>query len=295
MTHWAFSTSSEEGTYQDAMDSGLHRANVNVPDDMGMTPLHWAALKKDAKTVGTLFAAGANVNTRNKRGRSALWKACLINSEACAKTLLAFGADVNAGCNYGYRPIHAAAQCNATETLLSLLVANGADVDELQNAFARSPLARCVAFNGLRSCKHLLRLGANIDRADREGNPPLFEAVMKNSHDCLEFLLASGTNHRHVRPDGQNLLHVAAMRDDARTFDILGAFNLTDLSPEGVDAKSMTARQYFAARSSLPQEPVTSFDRLLQQVVAKANNEHHDDFVDEDTTKDQFVDAPEYL
>ncbi|KAF7139698.1 hypothetical protein CNMCM5793_007395 [Aspergillus hiratsukae] len=78
-----------------ALSTSLHTADLNAQDDMGMTPLHWAALKDDVDAVSALLAAGADVTIRNKRGKTALWKACLSNAYACAAQLLAFGADIN--------------------------------------------------------------------------------------------------------------------------------------------------------------------------------------------------------
>ncbi|KAL4938924.1 ankyrin repeat-containing domain protein [Aspergillus oleicola] len=139
---------------------------------MGMTPLHWAALKSNAEAIALLLSTGAGVNVHNKRGRTVLCKACLVNSEACAGKLIELGAGVNAGCDYGYRPIHAAAQSDAGGDLLSLLLANGADLEDSQNTFGRTPLTRAISFDSSRTCKYFLKCGANPLHEYREGVTP---------------------------------------------------------------------------------------------------------------------------
>lgn len=48
------------------------RANVNAPDPIGRTPLHWAASANREELVGLLVKAGADVNLQDKDGRTAL-------------------------------------------------------------------------------------------------------------------------------------------------------------------------------------------------------------------------------
>ncbi|KAL4933457.1 ankyrin repeat domain-containing protein [Aspergillus undulatus] len=274
-----------------ALNDGLYSADVNAQDDMGMTPLHWAALKNDANAVAVLLSAGADVRIRNKRGRTALWEACLINSEACAEKLITFGADVNAGCKYGHRPIHDAAQSNAGGDLLSLLLANGANLEDSENTFGRTPLARAIAFDSARTCKYLLKRGANAHRQVREGSTPFFEAIVKNSHDCLKLLLEWGVDYLH-KSRNQTLLHVAAMRGDGRTFEILSRARLTRLDVNAKENRSMTARQLFAARSGVPPDTAASFECLLRSLTETESTGGHPGEASSD--EEDFFDALEY-
>lgn len=72
-----------------------HGTDVNVKNDLGMTSLHWAAMKGDIHAVNMLLSAGASVDECDNRGRTALYEACDRGSEECTESLLAFGADVN--------------------------------------------------------------------------------------------------------------------------------------------------------------------------------------------------------
>ncbi|AEF93295.1 Ankyrin [Desulfotomaculum nigrificans CO-1-SRB] len=50
-------------------------ANINAQNNIGITPLMFAAGKGHAKVVELLLAHGANVNDRDKDGRTALMHA----------------------------------------------------------------------------------------------------------------------------------------------------------------------------------------------------------------------------
>ncbi|KAL4968513.1 ankyrin repeat domain-containing protein [Aspergillus stella-maris] len=238
------------------------------------------------------FPPGADVNVRNKRGRTALWKACLVNSEACAGKLIEFGAEVNAGCNYGYRPIHAAAQSDAGSDLLSLLLANGANLEDSQNTFGRTPLTRAISFDNPRTCKYLLECGANPLHEDREGVTPLFEVIVKNSHDCLELLLSLKVDYLY-RSRNQTLLHVAAMRGDGRTFEILAKAQLNGLEINARDNNFKTARQLFAARPGVPPDTDASFESLIRSLTSTRMEAGHRE--EESSDEEDFVDALEYV
>lgn len=282
---------------QAELGSGIHGADVNAQDDMNMTPLHWAALKSDDKAVAMLLAAGAMVDVPDRKGKTALHKSCLVGSEACVANLIAFGADVDAGDQYGYRPMHFAVHYDASGTLISMLVSNGADIDDARNIFNRTPLIRAATFNSVRTSKFLLENGANANIPDREGDTPLFEAATRNAHDCLELLLAWDPRYLHIKPGGQTLLHAVATRGDKRTFDILAAAKLKGLDANAKDNKSMTVRTLFAARSGVSDETTTAFENLLASLtkVTEGRRQDMEDENDSDQEEVEFFDALESI
>ncbi|KAL8926239.1 MAG: hypothetical protein Q9172_001881 [Xanthocarpia lactea] len=282
---------------QAELGSGMHSADINWRDDMNMTPLHWAALKGDDKAVAMLLAAGADVDVADSKKKTALHKACLIGSAATVKHLIEFGADVDVGDQYGYRPIHFAVHYNTGGALMSMLLANGAVIDDARNVFRRTPLIRAVPFDSARSCKFLLERGANVDIPDREGDTPLFEAAARNAHDCLELLLAWDADHLHVKTGRQTLLHIAATRGDKRTFDILANANLKGLDANAKDSMSMTVRSIFATRSGVSDETNTAFQNLMVSLaqVTKDRPEEMRRESEGDEEEAEFVDALESI
>jgi len=94
------------------------KTDVHVQDNLGFTPLHWAAHEGRTDSVGILIAAGANVNLKNKNGTTALLVAAqqaivhqsylrsersashavrLLENKNCIKLLLRAGAECNLG------------------------------------------------------------------------------------------------------------------------------------------------------------------------------------------------------
>lgn len=65
-------------------------ANVNIRDEIGCTPLHYAAKNGDASLVKYLVLAGADVNVCNYEGSTPLWYARFRRYEPGAGAIVAF-------------------------------------------------------------------------------------------------------------------------------------------------------------------------------------------------------------
>lgn len=90
-----------------------NKADVNVRDNWGDTPLHWAIMSLSPRDlVELLLANGADVNARDKEGKSPLHLAVLYwwQDPTIAELLLAKGADVNPRNNQGQTPFYIAAR-----------------------------------------------------------------------------------------------------------------------------------------------------------------------------------------
>ncbi|XP_037076949.1 ankyrin repeat domain-containing protein 33B-like [Pollicipes pollicipes] len=75
--------------------SRLKLTNVNLGDNDGNTPLHYAAQAGHAEVVSALLNKfdGIEVDARNKQGITPLIKACVQGKARCAKLLVEKGAD----------------------------------------------------------------------------------------------------------------------------------------------------------------------------------------------------------
>ena len=146
--------------------------DVNIHDKWGMTPLHIAAEKGDARLVQILFGmgadptlcttsesgwipplvvaashghseclgllvdAGALVNAEDRWGNTAILKACSGGHSDCVSSLLRFGADPTIPNHWGATCIHTCATLGFHDILTSLLTLGYYDVtsEEVQSA-----------------------------------------------------------------------------------------------------------------------------------------------------------------
>jgi palmitoyltransferase ZDHHC13/17 len=69
---------------------------VDERDNMGLTPLHWAAQQGDAVSIKVLLKFGANPNLVDRNGLTALHWAASGGNKSCISQLLEAGADVRA-------------------------------------------------------------------------------------------------------------------------------------------------------------------------------------------------------
>jgi ankyrin repeat protein len=267
------------------------RDQVNEQDQMGRTPLHWAARKGDASAVDELLQAGACANVFDKEGRTPLFDACLGSFIACAERILVFGGDVDAPGPRGYQPIHAATK-EGSAKLISLLLLHKAELDASNNHFGATPLQQAVGHSNVRGCRHLLDLGADIEHEDRDGDTPLFQGVVRNAHDCLQLLLSRESNHLHRNHNRCTLLHLAALHGDQGTFKILAEADLNGIDIDARDNKSMCARHYFAARRGTSLEHREAFDNLINSLSRLKGNVGINT-IGEDDDGDIFYDASE--
>lgn len=77
---------------EQALEEG---ANVEVIDDRGMKPIHWAAFRGHSEIVRILIERGANVNATNTALWTPIMHASLEGHEGIVKLLLEKGANIN--------------------------------------------------------------------------------------------------------------------------------------------------------------------------------------------------------
>lgn len=68
-----------------------HGANVNVKDDVGLTPLHWAVVRGNRICIRRLLEHGAEINAKDNEGRTARDMAVELKSLGAWKRALEEG------------------------------------------------------------------------------------------------------------------------------------------------------------------------------------------------------------
>jgi ankyrin repeat protein len=171
---------------------------VNDTDKFGATPLHEAARRGWSSIVNLLLEKDADPHARDKDGETPLHYACKgENATEVVKSLLASSADPNERTNSGVVPLHYAAQF-ATADIITLLVQNGAEVDE-QDSEGLSALhiacaSRLAPLNPTLSrlapsakVRAILSQGATTSLPNQDGKTPLEYAIeQKQDPDIID-------------------------------------------------------------------------------------------------------------
>uniref|UniRef100_A0A0C3UG35 Uncharacterized protein n=1 Tax=Guillardia theta (strain CCMP2712) TaxID=905079 RepID=A0A0C3UG35_GUITC len=138
-------------------------ADVDLADNEGITPLHYAALSQSFANLKLLLEAGAQINSYDKvNGCSPLHDACYGGDLKCVDAHLDISAPPSCvACSQGAVALHYAAQENKADVVLFLLK-NGAKVN-LQDCKGCTAL-HYAAYNGaVDAAKILLRYKACTD------------------------------------------------------------------------------------------------------------------------------------
>lgn len=206
----------EAASTNDAVRLGLltaARADVNVRDTNGNTPLMRAAAAAGLRCLEALLRAGAEVNARGLYGLSAAHQAALSGSASCLSALLGAGADFRACDQDGRTPLHAALEWGSP-ACAKLLLEEGADVSA-RDANGKTALHMAAASGNAEGIASLIAAGADVQAADAGGNSPLHAAAAEGRREALSALLDAGSVRDDANDAGATPLHAAAARGQA--------------------------------------------------------------------------------
>lgn len=196
-------------------------------DELGQTPLHWAAFHNDTTLAEMLLSKGAKVNAFAKRlpwvkgeetdfdffeATTPLHQALVKGNWDVARLLVKGGADVNLpteGCGDGfnsYTPLELAVE-DADVDFILFLIRAGARVRDCGNQF-HWPLEQSLSRPDI--MKVLLDNGADIEWAGVDGYTTLHLAVFNSEPAAAAFLLEHGAKVDAPDMGGGTPLHLAA-------------------------------------------------------------------------------------
>ncbi len=208
------------------------RINVNMADNASNTPLIYAAEKNHTECVRLLLAApGIDVNRECQLGATPLIWAAVEGHTECVRPLLnAPGIDVNKEDDYVFTPLSEAARLGHTECVRLLLAAPGIDVNK-EEYHGVTPLD-VAAENGHTECVRLLLAAPGID-VNKE--TPLLSAAYKNHTECMRFLLATpGIDVNKADHNGWTPLHWTAYKGQKECVRLLLASPKIDVNKENL-------------------------------------------------------------
>ena len=171
-------------------------ADVNAREAYGRTPLHVATFGRHHEAINALARARANLDLKESDRYDAVTVAAVADDVATLKLLLQLGASAKQiTSRYDGTALIAAAHLGHDE-VVRMLIAAGAPLDHVNNLNWTALIESIVLGQGGRrhvaTLEALVRAGANVNLADRNGQTPLQLARQRGFRAMVAILEQAG-------------------------------------------------------------------------------------------------------
>ena len=179
--------------------------DYNAPDDLGNSPLIWAARNGRIECLKWAHEHGGDIRATGYLNMTALHHAINTMNEDCMNYLIEGGADCAAKDENGNTPLHLGA-CRGVLNLVTAPIEGGCDIN-VGNFNGITALMLAIS-NGHISCVHkLITMKAKVDTADKNGDTPLHWACRAGHTNIAKYLIDSSsanmdvTNKKRQKPE----------------------------------------------------------------------------------------------
>ena len=160
--------------------------------------LHAAAAKGDAAEIERLIGAGEKPNVQDSHGRTPLHIAAHFGHQAAAQALIKGGANPNALDAQRYDIVTIAA-VNNDLPMLKLALAGGCDPKTITSPYQGTALIAAAHLGHVEVVRMLIVAGAPLDHVNNLGWTALIESIVlgnggRNHTDTLDALVKAGAN-----------------------------------------------------------------------------------------------------
>jgi len=171
-------------------------ADVNAREGYGRTPLHVATFGRHREAIAALAKARADLNAKERDRYDAVTIAAVADDVATLKVLLQLGASAKqVTSRYDGTALIAAAHLGHDE-VVKLLIDAGAPLDHVNNLGWTALIESIVLGQGgprhVATLTALVRAGANVNLADRNGQSPLQLARQRRYQAMIAILEQAG-------------------------------------------------------------------------------------------------------
>lgn len=213
-------------------------AEPMATDGGGRTPLHWAGIADEPRSIHMLLEHEADVAAQSSaNGATPLHSAAWYGSTSAVNALLAADAEVGAQAHDGSTPLHWASQ-ESEGAVVDQLLSAGAEVDA-RDEVGQTPLHWACGVGPASTVRRLLTAGADPGATGSDGRTALHVAAQEGrSAELLRLLVDSSADVDARCAHGSTPLMLAAGEDRAQTVEALLALGArTDLRDDfGRDA-----------------------------------------------------------
>ena len=207
-------------------------------DNLGRTPLHWAAFLNRGNAAQQLFQHSGTQQAVivDANGQSPLQYAALQGNVGPLNAILKPPDIYDVPDTYGSTALMTAAMAGHVDVVARLLGSNKSNVRARDQS--GSTALHVAAYYGHASCVELiLRAGAEVNALDGHGQTPLFHACGGGHADVAQALFQAGGSVQFVDGEGRSLLHWAAVGGHDEVCTMLLSRNLP---VDGVDNSGRT-------------------------------------------------------
>ena len=172
------------------------KADLNVRDGNGRTPLHVASFAKQRHAIHALVKAGADINLLDKDRYDGVTIASVADDDETLRMLLSLGANAKLTTSrYDGTALIAAAHLGH-DGVVKQLIAAGAPLDHVNNLHWTALIESIVLGDGgprhQEVLRALLAAGASTQLADRQGTTPLALARSRGYAAMVQMLEKAG-------------------------------------------------------------------------------------------------------
>lgn len=189
-----------------------HGADINSCDENGLPPLAYTINSRKFELIKFLLENGADIRINKHLGTHLLCEAVEHRKIDIVERLIDKGVNVNSDVLDGCPLLIWSIYNNLTDSLISLIIEKGAEIDSRDSSNKRTPLHYAVAYDRYTVIKQLLERKADVSARGSDGLTPLMLSVKKlssgdkNAADTFRLLKQSGADINDKHPGGMTIL-----------------------------------------------------------------------------------------
>lgn len=199
------------------------RADFESTDINGATPLHYAAQGNYSDTVIVFLSRNYITDKKDSEGRTALMWAAARGADDVIRTIFTFGVDLSMKDENGASALHAAA-CQGNVSTIDMLLDLGAPLEACDKNDMTPFLYACIRGKA-KSVRLFIEKGASLSSMDMDGRTSLHWAALGGHAYVCQILLQNGCDPNTQDFYGRTPLYCASHQGHINCTSVLLANN----------------------------------------------------------------------